>query len=157
MRLNSAGQVIEKYWEGLPDRFPGVSIDARAFMPNHIHGIVILVGAQFIAPSDDDLLEGRKNKGAMNRAPTLGEIVRSFKASTTRQLRLTQLPEFGWQRNYLEHVIRDDDSLNRIREYIGTNALRWDMDRENPYRLGEDPFDRWLASFTEGPDKRWRM
>jgi hypothetical protein len=94
-----------------------------------------------------------QNQGAINHAPTLGEIVRTFKAATTRQIRLAGLSEFGWQRNYYEHIIRDEDSLNRIREYIATNPLRWELDRENPQRQGEDAFDRWLATFKTRPDK----
>ena len=49
-----------------------------------------------------------------------------------------------WQRNYYDHVIRDEASLLRIREYIATNPLQWQLDRENPDRIGEDDFDRWL-------------
>jgi REP element-mobilizing transposase RayT len=53
-----------------------------------------------------------------------------------------------WQRNYYEHVIRDAEALNRIREYIVTNPLGWALDRENPQRQGEDGFDCWLTSFV---------
>jgi len=49
-----------------------------------------------------------------------------------------------WQRNYYEHIIRNEDELNRIRGYIVDNPLRWHLDRENPERVGEDEFDRWL-------------
>jgi hypothetical protein len=59
-----------------------------------------------------------------------------------------------WQRNYYEHLIRDEDSLNRIREYIATNPLRWELDRENPQRTGEDEFDQWLAEYSRGLKKR---
>jgi putative transposase len=47
-----------------------------------------------------------------------------------------------WQRNYYDHIIRDDESLKRIREYISTNPMRWELDRENPHPTGEDKFDR---------------
>ena len=56
-----------------------------------------------------------------------------------------------WQRSFYEHVIRDDKSLNRIREYIVNNPQRWELDRENLRRQGEDDFDRWLASFKTKP------
>jgi len=58
-----------------------------------------------------------------------------------------------WQRNYYEHVIRDEPSLNRILEYIINNPLSWELDRENPERKGEDGFYRWLASFKTRPEK----
>jgi putative transposase len=69
MTVNGAGQIVQKVWDDLPLRFSMIETDAFVIMPNHVHGIII-VGAQFIAPS----------KGSMNRAPTLGEIIRNFKA-----------------------------------------------------------------------------
>jgi hypothetical protein len=86
----------------------------------------------------------------MNRAPTLGEIIRSFKAVSTREIRGNYYSRFGWQRNYYEHVIRDDDSLNRVREYIINNPSRWDFDRENPIAQGNDDFAVWLTNFSTG-------
>ncbi len=68
----------------------------------------------------------------MNRAPALGEIVRTYKALSTHKLRRTIQADFGWQRNYYEHVIRTTDSLHRIRQYVIDNPARWEFDRENP-------------------------
>jgi hypothetical protein len=51
-----------------------------------------------------------------------------------------------WQRNYYEHIIRNEKSLNRIREYILTNPMRWELDRKNPHRGGVDEFDTCLNS-----------
>lgn len=138
IRLNEAGQIIQAAWGELPSRFSNIAVDAFVVMPNHIHGIV-LVGAQFIAPSDPQ----GKNLGAMNRAPTLGEMVRSFKATSTRLIRGTGNANFAWQRNYYEHVIRDEDSLERIRNYITENPTRWDMDRENPLATTPEPENAW--------------
>ena len=56
-----------------------------------------------------------------------------------------------WQRSFYDQVIRDEASLNRIREYISTNPLRWDLDRENPRSRGSDEFDRWLATCKTRP------
>jgi hypothetical protein len=97
-----------------------------------MHGIII-VGAPFMAPYGP----GAVNQGAINRAPTgLGEIVRSFKALATRRIRQAGVTAFAWQRNYYEHIIRDEESLNRIREYIVNNPLQWALDRENPDFIG---------------------
>ena len=77
---------------------------------------------------------------------SLGAIVRAFKSATTRrinQIRNT-LGQPVWQRNYYEHIIRNEDELDLIRGYIVDNPLRWHLDRENPERVGEDEFDRWL-------------
>jgi putative transposase len=85
----------------------------------------------------------------------LGDIIGAFKSLTTneyaRGIHHHDWPPFHdrlWQRNYYEHVIRDEEALNRIREYIVTNPLGWALDRENPQRQGEDDFDRWLTSFA---------
>jgi hypothetical protein len=64
-------------------------------------------------------------RGAVNRAPTLGEIVRTYKAASTRMIRQAANPDFAWQRNYYEHIIRNDVSLNRVRQYILKNPSRW--------------------------------
>jgi putative transposase len=141
MNTTSAGSLVRNYWETLPGRFNDVQLDVFVLMPNHIHGIVF-VGAQFIAPVNNTSIPGcsidinnilwEKRTGAMNRAPTLGQIVRTFKAASTRAIRKTVQPLFAWQRNYHEHIIRNEESLNHIREYITNNPLHWEVDRENP-------------------------
>ena len=90
-------------------------------MPNHIHGILI-VGAQFIAPSSvrHGTVNATQNKRDKS-APTLGEIIRAYKAASTHTVRSKVNSEFAWQRNYYEHIIRNDESLNRIRHYIQDN------------------------------------
>lgn len=96
--------------------------------------------------------------GAQNTGPTIGQIVGAFKSLTTieyiRGVRQHGWPGFDkhlWQRNYHEHIVRDEPSLNRIREYIATNPERWEFDRENPERRAEDAFDGWLRSQGERP------
>ena len=86
----------------------------------------------------------------------LGRLIGAFKTISTKQInfiRKTSGASF-WQRNFYEHVIRDDHALNRIREYITTNPLRWDLDRENPQAQGRDEFDNWLATFKKPPARR---
>jgi hypothetical protein len=61
--------------------------------------------------------------------------------------------EAVWQRGYYEHVIRDEESLNRIREYIIYNPQRWELDRENPKAQGTDGFDSWMRSIKGRPDQ----
>ncbi|MDW8141277.1 MAG: transposase [Candidatus Bipolaricaulota bacterium] len=82
----------------------------------------------------------------MNCAPTtLGDIVRAFKAVTTRIMRQTIFPEFSWQRNYYEHVIRNEESLRKIRQYIFDNPQRWAYDRENPAATAPEPENAWAG------------
>jgi putative transposase len=151
VRLNDGGRLASVAWKELPSRFPTVSLDSFVVMPNHIHGI-ITVGAQFIAPDSVQFIApasapynhvGIAQEGAMNRAPTLGEIIRTYKAVSTRMIRQTANLEFAWQRNYYEHVVRNEESLNRIRQYILENPARWAMDRENPDTSNPEPENPW--------------
>jgi REP element-mobilizing transposase RayT len=133
MRLNDAGQMVQLVWNEMPAFYPGVETDEFVVMPNHIHGIIILVGA---AP------RGRPVLGqARGPAPTmsLGDVVQRFKTMTTKRyadaVKQSGWSPFSgrlWQRNYYEHIVRNDDELNRIREYIVNNPLQWALDRDNP-------------------------
>ena len=126
------GEIIQNMWSELPGRFSQIDVDSFVAMPNHIHGVIV-VGAQFIAPSNSPpgMVEDAA-RGAMNRAPTVGEVIRVYKAVSARAIRSTISADFRWQRNYYEHVIRSEESLNRIRQYIIDNPARWAFDRENP-------------------------
>ncbi len=91
-------------------------------------------------------------KGNYKVAPTVGDIVGAFKSITTIQY-VRNGHNHGWlpfavklwQRNYYEHIIRNEESLNRIRQYIAENPVRWHFDCENPYRTGDD--DLWDRLF----------
>jgi putative transposase len=127
MRLSSLGEIIWLSWFDLPKYYLNVELDVFVIMPNHIHGIMFLtdVGAGLKpAPTDSpcDKLHG------------LPEIIRAFKTFSSRQInKFRNTPGISvWQRNYYEHVIRKDESLDKIREYIETNPLRWALDKENP-------------------------
>ncbi len=130
MRLNDCGRVVQHAWDELPARFPSVQTDAFIVMPNHIHGIiVVIVGAQFIAPDQPGVTKpptpGNVGARFIAPAPALGKIIRTFKAVTTRRLRAAGLAMFAWQRNYYEHIVRNEKDLEKIREYVVNNALRW--------------------------------
>lgn|GEM_PF-87594 len=144
MRLNDAGRLVQSVWDGLPGHYPGVETDAFVIMPNHIHGIVVLVGAGPRA-----CLETGQPRGV---APTLSlsDVVHRFKTLITKRY-ADGVKQFGWlpfcghlwQRNYYEHIIRDEVSLNRIRQYIIDNPARWAFDRENPQVTTPEPEDGW--------------
>ena len=140
MCLNDAGRMVHLAWNELRKHYPGVEIDAFIAMPNHVHGIVILVGAGPRACPDC----GRFNKGqpqgvAPTGALSLPDVMHRFKTLTTTRYRNGVMkngwrPFAGklWQRTYYEHVIRHDDDLNRIQEYIVNNTAQWALDEENP-------------------------
>ena len=126
--------VISSTWHTLPVRFPAVALDEFVIMPNHLHGIIILRGAASSAPADRALGGGAANRGAASSAPTLGQVVRAFKSASAIEANqvLNRSGQPFWQRNYYEHVIRNDHDLNRIREYIRDNPLKWSDDPDNP-------------------------
>jgi putative transposase len=142
MHLNAAGEMAASVWAGLPARF-NIEVDAFVVMPNHIHGIIVLPdrgAATRAAPTDDANDVGAPLVGA--RIPTVGEVVGAFKSAATvayiRGVKERDWSEFRrrlWQRNYYEHVIRDETALNRLRRYIDENPLRWAFDDENPNRM----------------------
>ena len=147
MTLNQAGQMVYEQWLDLPKRFPESAIDEFTMMPNHLHGILIIndnettqsVGAPLVGAQNK---VDKTNKAGTRPAPTLGEIVGAFKSITTneyiRGVKQHDWPSFPgklWQRNYFERVIRDEDELNRIREYIIYNPMKWTEDQDNPKNL----------------------
>ena len=161
IQLNDAGRMVHDVWNELPNHYPGIAIDAFVVMPNHIHGIMILVGADpRVCPNAGQPPVGVGPRAYPGQpqgvAPTLGlpDVVHRFKTMTTRRYtdgakQLGWEPFRGrlWQRNYYEHIIRNEESLNRIREYILTDPMHWAMDSENPYREGAGPFDKWMNNF----------
>jgi putative transposase len=152
MRLNQAGCMVEKWWKKLESNFPTLKTDSYVVMPNHFHGIAFMT-----EKTSSGLPDCRQ--GAHMGAP-LQKILQWFKTMTTNEY-IHGVKEHGWpqfygglwQRSFYDHVIRDEESLNRIREYIATNPLRWDLDRENPRSSGKDEFDRWLATCKTKPIK----
>ena len=134
VQLNAAGQMIEIWWLKLNKKFQTVATDHYIVMPNHFHGIV---GA---TPRGRPESNGQSHEGQPHGvAPTVGDIVNWYKTMTTNEY-IRCVKKFGWspfpgrlwQRNYYEHIIRDDDDLNRIREYIIYNPAKWDEDDDNP-------------------------
>ncbi len=131
MILNDAGRMIQTGWDEIPSRYPGIDIGALQIMPNHIHGIVaIVVGAGPRACPDNGQPQGAAS------TMSLPDVVHRFKSMTTheyingvKQQGWTPFPRKLWQRNYWEHIVRNETELNRIREYIANNPVRWEFDR----------------------------
>jgi len=111
-------------------------------MPNHVHFVLWLdppaVGARFNRiPNRAPATVGGRYVYDKNR-PTLGQVVRTFKAVITRRIRLGGETGFGWQRNYFERIVRNDRALNAIRQYIRDNPMRWHLDRYNKDAVDQD-------------------
>jgi len=139
MQLNEYGQIVAECWQWLPGAYPYVCLDEWVIMPNHLHGIIVINGrgGSRTAPIKEF------------KAKPLGRLIGAFKTVSTKKINAFRQIKGAafWQRNFFEHVVRNEESLNRIREYIITNPQRWDLDRENPRAVGKDKFDSWLAGF----------
>lgn len=126
-KLNDTGKMIDKWWIKLKNNFPHIELDEYVIMPNHLHGIIFI--------NDDQL---RKEKGRTHGAAPTGRMVQWFKTMTTNEyIRRVKnghwkpFPGRLWQRDYYEHIIRNEESLEKIREYIVNNPMNWDQDEMN--------------------------
>lgn len=114
-------KIVEDEWAYLPFRFPLLELDAFIAMPNYVHFII------WLHPPDPPV-------GAPCMAPSLGKIVRAFKAASSRRIRQAGADAFAWQRNYYERIIRNERELQATRQYIEDNPANWAEDAENPAR-----------------------
>ena len=133
VRLNSSGQMIASAWLALPQRFEQVGLDSFVVMPNHVHGIVIL---------KKDIILTRVIQAF--KSVSTNEYIRGVKAQGWKKFDGTL-----WQRSFYDHVIRNDQDLFRIQEYILNNPSQWALDDENPDRKKRPNLGR-----TQGPPLR---
>ncbi len=149
MNLNGAGKIVQSEWLELPKRLRYIELGAFVVMPNHFHGILIFhehVGAtrQGLTSTSstrgpepnintDNDIEGSPLPHGPKPA-SLGAIMAQFKSRATK--RLWKAPSLNstpiWQRNYYEHIIRNEKDLQNKTDYIGANPTLWDEDNENP-------------------------
>ena len=148
MRLNEYGRIVENEWLKTPEVRNNIELDYYIVMPNHFHGILVLndnVGATRWVAQDKTMHERMIHtiyERAIHRiAPTktlqsntIGSILGQFKSIVTKQInKIRDNPGCPvWQRNFYEHVVRNDDELNRARQYVMDNPLKWELDEENP-------------------------
>ena len=143
--LNRFGKIILDEWLRTPAIRHEILLDEFIVMPNHFHAIIIInnaVGAYGHTP----LQSHTRLQAPRLRSPskTVGAPVRGFKSTITRDINQIRHTLYApvWQRNYYERIIRNDEELNRIREYIQYNPTQWELDRENPERTGISPIER---------------
>ena len=126
MQLNDAGKIIRTVWDEIPKYYLGIETDTFQIMPNHMHGIIIIneVGAIHELP-------------LQRRNMILPKIIGRLKMNTAKQINIIRKTPGSsvWQRNYYEHIIRSEESLNRMREYIQNNQLKWGLDEYNPDKI----------------------
>jgi REP element-mobilizing transposase RayT len=142
MRLNTLGEIVEREWQRTPSLRPQIELDMYVIMPNHFHAIFIMndlpqgsVGAYCNTP----LQKPPASSSLQSPSQTVGAIVRGFKAATTKQVNiLRKTPGLPfWQRNYWEHIDRNERDLARLRDYIERNPGKWEEDKYHPSKNTE--------------------
>ena len=125
MYPNEAGKMIETEWLDLKKRFPNIELHEYVIMPNHFHGIIEIVS---------------------QNQKTVGDMLDAFKSITTlayirgvKEKGWTSFMKKFWQRNYYEHIIRDETSHLRIVDYIASNPRIWIDDKFNPASSQYEP------------------
>jgi REP element-mobilizing transposase RayT len=148
VRLSALGKIVREEWLRSAEIRKEIQVcgDEFMIMPNHLHGINWIVGADGVRPNmewahalrPNPMLpkpqkpDARRASLRLRRVPrSLGSFIAGFKASVTsragRELNMTGI----WQRNYYEHIVRNDRELNNIRWYILNNPINWQLDRDN--------------------------
>ena len=148
MGLNELGCFVAKFWQEIPQHFSHVMLDEWIVMPNHVHGILFLKkkNRTDVALNCTDVALNRTDVALQRpydnnhfskispKSGSLSTIIRSFKAICTRTIHDTPngSSDFVWHNRFHDHIIRNEDDLNRIRQYIRDNPAMWHRDRNNP-------------------------
>jgi REP element-mobilizing transposase RayT len=148
MIMNEIGKTAEKYWMDIPIHYPHMELDEYVIMPNHVHGIINIIEDITIGAKNDHLYVGAQNSvphiekytnsRAQNSVPlqnafqhiiprSICSAIRGYKIGVTKWVHQNTIINHIWQRNYYEHIIQNDDELNRIRDYIQYNPLNWQL------------------------------
>jgi len=157
MKLNDMGQVVQECWNDLPNHYANIELDQFVVMPNHVHGIIIImdisnVGAIHESPLPHKLSKQR-DPSQQHESPLqmdiikrrqmlLSKIIGRFKMNSAKRINvLRNSPGTPvWQRNYYEHIIRGERDFHANCEYIIHNPAQWQYDRENEmFFPGLDP------------------
>jgi REP element-mobilizing transposase RayT len=143
MKLNLLGQYAYKQWKQIPQRFENVELNEFVIMPNHIHGIIVIVSGRgeglenshnfppkstFSNPSS---LHDQGTPQFNGTVPgSIGAIIQNFKSGTSRKI--NAMPDMTnvkiWHSNYYDHIIRDEEDYSRIADYIRENPSHWEKD-----------------------------
>ncbi|KKR17808.1 MAG: hypothetical protein UT48_C0046G0008 [Parcubacteria group bacterium GW2011_GWE2_39_37] len=149
--LSKMGAMAEQFIKEIPNHFSFVNLDEFVVMPNHIHIILEIKkdnsdnrirrdAINRVSTNVDDNINGdfTKNHNPMGKN-NLSEIIRWYKGRCSFEIRKELSINFSWQSRFYDRIIRTDDELNKIRQYIIYNPLKWDLDRNNPKNFERNP------------------
>ena len=125
MVLGMPGRIVEMSWREIPNHFDNVELDEFVVMPNHLHGIIII---------KKEIVGDRHACPLRRQYQLLPVIIGGFKSAVSRQMHVSKIAGFRWQRSFYDRVLRGEKELKAIREYIRNNPQQWDLDAENGAR-----------------------
>lgn len=129
MHLNEIGAIAQEEWLKSPSIRPDMNLmlDAFIIMPNHIHAIIFIGENRYNCHGDRMHCVSTNKNQFGPQSKNLGAIIRGFKSAVTIKAR-TINSFFGWQSLYHDHVIRNESSYNKIKNYIINNPAHWEKD-----------------------------
>lgn len=119
MKLNECGKIAHNEWIKTFEMRTNLEIDEFVIMPNHVHLIVYI--------KENNHQEENVNRPFRSPSDNLGSIIRGYKSAVSQKLK-DYIPHPIWQRNYYEHIIRDEHSYQMIWDYVVNNPLLWEKD-----------------------------
>ncbi|HDK36261.1 MAG TPA: hypothetical protein ENG82_05065 [Bacteroidetes bacterium] len=133
MILNEYGNIVRNWWLEIPNKFKNVNLDIFVVMPNHFHGIVQIISGNSIvgAIHESPLQKSSQQNKTQRRNMLLSKMIGYFKMNSAKRINQKRNLQgiSVWQRNYYEHIIRNENELWRIRKYIVENPVNWDNDQ----------------------------
>lgn len=131
MKLNNFGKIVAETWKWLEIQYPYVETLHSVVMPNHFHGLLMI--------HDNDGRGGSRSAPTETKRKPLGQLIGAFKTVSTKQINLLPRTQGAviWQRNYYEHIIRNEKEMDNIWKYIEANPFMWADDDENPSKTRE--------------------
>lgn len=140
INLNDWGNVVVHEWLKTAEIRDKIEMDAWVVMPNHFHGILVIDGCcrgtARRAPTDNRAPTTTVERYGQPVSGSVPTVIRSFKSAVTKRINeIRQTPGTKlWQRNYWEHIIRNDEEMEHIRNYIINNPIKWELDCFYPKR-----------------------
>ncbi|MBD2692812.1 transposase [Anabaena catenula] len=138
VHLNELGNIVLNVWDSLPNKYSNIELDEFVIMPNHLHGIIIITDVEAIheLPLQESINVGKIQELSLRerRNMLLPKVIGYFKMNSAKIInqKISSSGTSLWQRNYYEHIIRNESELDRIREYIVNNPIKWTLDYDNP-------------------------
>jgi len=135
MILNENGRYADECWVKIPEHFPDARLHGHVVMPNHVHGIIEITGdaggGENVGVQNFEPLRppAKKNEFQKIIPRSIGSIVRGYKIGVTKWFRVNTDIQTVWQRNFWEHIIRNQRAYENISNYIENNPVKWNEDR----------------------------